>query len=67
MTVGSQEHYDIVEQFEKYCAKYMRCRLDRNPREDWSGPAGVFESGETQELFKLYSAGYANGRCVYMA
>jgi hypothetical protein len=68
MTLGTQEHINIMAAFEKYAKSAhngIRFRLDREQKSEW--PKGhVYQDGLTNDFFKLYSAGYANARCVYL-
>jgi hypothetical protein len=62
MKVGTKEHYELMEQFER---DYPHLRLDRENGSLWT--SGMFyENGETNNYFKFYSAGYSFGRSVYM-
>ncbi len=57
----SQEHYDLMAQFEK---EYKHYRLDKEPKSFW--PRGiVYQSGEVNALFLAYSQGYAMGKCKF--
>lgn len=66
MRIGSQEHYDMMAAFEKYAARSpIRCRFDKESKDQW--PNGrIYQDGNTNDLFNLYSAGYALARCHYM-
>ena len=63
MTIGSKEHYDILEQFEKNF-KYMR--LDKELNKDLWKNGQVYQSGETNNLYNAYIAGYSFGRVQYL-
>jgi len=63
MTMGSKEHSDILNEFEKL---YCYCRLDREINKDLWRKGQVYESGETNNLYKAFIAGYSLGRCVYI-
>ncbi len=63
MTIGSKEHYDILAMFEK---NYHYLRLDREDTALWSEHGGtVYQSGETNELYKAFILGYSFARCIY--
>jgi len=55
------EYFDIMNQFEKN-NKYLR--LDREPVEKWTQGI-VYESGETNNLFQQFMAGYIYGKSVW--
>lgn len=58
--VGSREHYDLLEQFER---EHRGRRLDREDKAWW--PRGhVYQDGATNELFRAYEKGYALGMAV---
>lgn len=58
MTIGSKEHYEILEQFEK---NFKGMRLDRENKSLWK-MGQVYENGETNNLYKAYILGYSFGR-----
>lgn len=58
MKLNDKEHYDLMAQFEK---TYSYLRLDREKNFDYQKIGQLYESGETNELFKAYRAGYAFG------
>jgi len=62
MTLGSKEHYDILDNFEKN-HKYLR--LDREEQSLW-GIGQVYQNGETNNLYKSFILGYSLGRCQYL-
>lgn len=65
MQVGTQEHLDLISAFEKHMKTTpIRCRLDKEQRTEWR-KGRVFQDMNTNDLFRLYCAGYANARCVY--
>jgi len=65
MTLGTTEHYEMIASFEKYIhASPIRCRVDKEAKEEWH-KGRIYQDGNTNDLFNLYSAGYANARCVY--
>mgnify|MGYP007069505986 CR=1 FL=1 len=62
MTIGSTEHYDIIEGFER---QFNGMRLDKEEKELWY-KGNVYQSGETNALYKAYIAGYSHARCEYI-
>jgi hypothetical protein len=62
MTIGSQEHYEILEAFEKFA---KGCRLDREPVGLWRSKV-IYQDGMANNLYNAYIAGYANGKCTYL-
>lgn len=60
--IGTKEHYDILERFEK---DFYHMRLDREPTEIWS-TGQVYQNGETNNAYRAYIAGYMLGRVTYM-
>lgn len=68
MTIGTQEHIDLMKSFERYVTSGLaptRARLDREEKSQW--PRGhVYQHADINNLFRTYSAGYALARCVYL-
>jgi hypothetical protein len=76
MTLGTPEHDDIVQMFEK--SKWLHpygTRLDKeatpgHTRQDGPDPlwkmGRIYQHGPTNQAFLAYRAGYAHGRCVYL-
>ncbi|MCP4761949.1 MAG: hypothetical protein GY870_09205 [archaeon] len=62
MTIGSKEHYDLLEDFEKNFKGY---RLDRENKDLWK-IGQVYQNGDTNTLYKAYQLGYALGRVNYL-
>jgi hypothetical protein len=62
MTIGSPEHYEILEAFEKFAKGY---RLGREPKKFWTSKV-IYQDGMVNDFYRAYIAGYANGRCTYM-
>lgn len=62
MTIGSNEHYEMLENFEK---NFKGHRLDREDMKLWV-KSQFYENGETNALFLAYSIGYAFGRLMYL-
>lgn len=68
MTLGSKEHMDMMAQFEKDASTVNgipNLRLTREPKDIWSS-GQIYQDGFVNQLFKIYSLGYANARCTYM-
>lgn len=66
MTLGSQEHYDVMASFEKHLATtYHRGRMDKEDKSMWRKQI-FYQDGNINSLFQLYRAGYSNARCVYL-
>lgn len=59
----TKEWYALMEAFEK--GNFGRYRLDREEKEVWQQKV-YYQNGEANELFKVYLAGYMNGRATYM-
>ena len=68
MKVGSKEHTDMMAQFEKDAPTVNgipSLRLARETKDLW--PCGqIYQDGFVNQLFKIYSLGYACARCTYM-
>lgn len=62
IVLGTKEHYDILDNFER---EHGHMRLDREPTDQWSH-GHVYQSGETNNAYREYLAGYMLGRCVYL-
>jgi len=59
MTIGSKEHYEILEHFEK---NFAYQRLDREKNKELWRAGQVYENGETNALYKAYISGYGLGK-----
>ncbi len=59
----TKEWYDLMAAFEK--GNFGRYRLDREEKDLWKLQC-YYQNGETNELFKVYLAGYMHGRVNYM-
>lgn len=60
MTVGSQEHYELIAMFER---EDWGMRLDKEEKAMW--PKGyIYQNGETNRLFLAYRKGYAYGKAT---
>ncbi|HWK88341.1 MAG TPA: hypothetical protein VNP72_00050 [Longimicrobium sp.] len=59
--LGTQEHYDLIEQFEKEFRGTGR--MDRESKEYWQR-GRVYQDGQVNELFLAYRRGYALGKAV---
>lgn len=60
--LGTKEHYDVMAVFEKTVGKGMR--LDRETDETVKRMGYIYQSGETNNAFKIYLAGYALGKMM---
>lgn len=58
--VGTKEHYDLMEVFER---EFKGRRLDRENRELWAQGA-IYQNGETNALFLAFRLGYALGKVI---
>jgi hypothetical protein len=58
MNIGSKEHYEILENFEKNFRGY---RLDRENKDMWKKGA-IYQSGETNSLYNAFILGYSFGK-----
>lgn len=63
MTIGSKEHFEILEQFEK---NFSHCRLDRETDVQSIKKGYLYQSGETNNLYQAYILGYTFGRLQYL-
>jgi len=61
MTIGSKEHYDILDAFDK---NYSYMRLDRESKELWQSGI-IYQDGETNKLYQSFILGYSLGRLIY--
>ena len=61
MGIGTKEHYDLIEMFER---EYRgEGRFDKEDRSLW--PKGnVYQSGEINRLFLAYRRGFAYGKAA---
>lgn len=60
MTIGSQEHYEIIAMFDR---EFKGHRLDKEAKDMW--PKGhVYQNGEVNNLFLAYRKGVAYGKAV---
>jgi hypothetical protein len=61
MQIGSKEHYDILEMFDKTFANYETTKeVDISL---WR-QGYVYCNGKTNDLYKAYMFGYAHGRAI---
>jgi len=58
MTIGSKEHYEILEMFEK---NFSNHRLDKEPFDLWKKGI-IYQNGETNNLYKAFILGYSFAR-----
>lgn len=61
MTLGSQEHYDLIFQFDK---EFSHRRLDKEPKNMWK-LGHVYQDGSANDLFLAYRRGFAFAKTVY--
>lgn len=61
MTIGSKEHYDVLEAFEQRSRGF---RLDREEKSMWK-KGYVYQSGETNERYRAFLEGYSFARCLF--
>lgn len=60
MTLGSKEHHEVIEAFEKiYTHKEL---LAKRPREDWKN--GVYTNEVVDSLFNVFRHGVAFGKVL---
>lgn len=61
----SQEHYDLIAQFEKIYPKYARVsyRLDREDKALWAS-GHIYQHTPTNDAFLMYRLGYSFGVTV---
>ena len=67
MKIGSQEHYDMLDQFEKsitHSGAYS-LRFEREDKSLWR-LGHFYQHGQTNLYFQAFSLGYTAARCVYM-
>ena len=62
MKLGTQEHENIMKEFEKL---YKYYRLDKEKRGLW-GSGLIYQDGEVNKLYQAFILGYATGRIVYL-
>ena len=62
MKIGTKEHYDMIENFEK---NYRHARLDKEDKELWYG-GRIYQDGRVNDYFYYFSLGYAMARSIYM-
>lgn len=62
MIIGSKEHYEILDSFEK---DYRRLSMDREEKSLWK-KGQVYQNGYVNALYQAYAAGYALGRVKYL-
>ncbi len=60
MTLLSQEHYDLMDMFER---EFKGFRMDREEKSLWAA-GNIYQSGETNNLFLAYRRGVAYGKAV---
>lgn len=60
MTLGSREHDELMQQFER---QFNGHRLDRESKSDWPKQR-VYQDGAVNQLFLAFRRGYALGRAI---
>jgi hypothetical protein len=60
MSLGSQEHYDMIAMFERV---FTGQRFDKESKDMWS-KGYVYQNGETNNLFLAFRHGVAYGKAV---
>lgn len=67
MTIGSLEHEEMIRAFKENHRKFgsRSLRYDLEPRDCWRS-GHIFQDGEANELFVIFSAGYSVARIIYM-
>jgi hypothetical protein len=58
MTIGSKEHYDIMQQFEK---NYNCVPLAKEQDKELWKQGYIYQNGDVNNLFKAYRTGYSLG------
>jgi hypothetical protein len=61
----SQEHYDLIAQFERDPAS-KGFRRDKESKDQWAR-GHIYQHGELNELFLMYRRGYVMGKAVTLA
>lgn len=62
MKLGSKEHQELMQQFEKDCKNHI-AHTDKENKDLW--PKGiVYQDGKTNNLFLVYRMGYALGKVI---
>jgi hypothetical protein len=62
MQLGSKEHYDLMDQFEREFKQDFR--LDREKDREWWRQGHCYENGEASKAFNAYIRGYSLGKAV---
>lgn len=66
MQIGTTEHYEMISGFEKHMkTSPIRARFEKEEKEHWN-KGRIYQCGNTNDLFRVYSAGYALARCNYL-
>ena len=61
--LNSKEWYELIDSFEK---KFSHMRLTREKDEKLKRIGIIYESGETNNSFQAYQAGYAFGKSSFI-
>lgn len=67
MQITTQEHYDVIEAFErafKHERRFKNGRLDKEDKSLWCKGA-IYQDAEVNVLFLAYRYGVAYGKSVY--
>lgn len=62
MEIGSKEHCEMIEAFEKF----KPGRLDKEADPKLWKIGHIYQDGEVNKMFKFFANGYSFGRCVYL-
>lgn len=66
MQLNTQEHIDLIAQFEKqYKGKIGR--LDREKSRDWWKRGHIYEHGEVNHAFICFRDGYSLAKSIYQS
>lgn len=63
--LNTQEHYDLIDQFERDCG-VKDTRRQKEPKELWRRGI-IYCHGETNALFLAYRQGYAYGKARFQS
>ena len=63
MTLGSAEHYEIIEFFERAFVSQRSLRFDKEHKDLWS-KGHIYQDGETNALFLAFRQGVSYGKAV---
>lgn len=69
MLLGSREHYEMLESFEKSVKDFIfssGMSFDKEEKDLWKS-GNIYKHGETNKLFRVFSLGYSTARSVYLS